>query len=100
MEGHGDRPEEDAGLARRMAAGDPEALGSAFDRHAGQVYGLCLRVLRAPADAEDVMQEVFLELWRRPERFDARRGSLRVYLAQLAAVAPSIGCASTVAGAR
>jgi RNA polymerase sigma-70 factor (ECF subfamily) len=71
-------------LMDRMVAGDEHALGEVFDRHAGRVYGLCLRVLREPADAEEVMQEIFLELWRRPERFDARRGSLRAYLSQLA----------------
>lgn len=75
---------EDASLLRRMAEGDERALGEVFDRHSGQVYGLCLRVLRVQADAEDVMQEIFLELWRRPERYDAGRGSLRLYLSQLA----------------
>jgi len=83
-QGRAEHTEDAASLMGRMAAGDERALGEVFDLHARQVHAICLRVLREPADAEEVMQEIFLELWRRPERFDARRGSLRAYLSQLA----------------
>jgi RNA polymerase sigma-70 factor (ECF subfamily) len=57
-----------------------EALAEAYRRHAGAVMGLALRLLRSRNLAEEVTQEVFLRLWRQPEKFDADRGSLRSYL--------------------
>ncbi len=70
----------DAALARRIVDRDQEAFDALYDRHAAAIYGVALRVLRDPALAEDVVQEVFLELWARPECFDPSRGSLRTWL--------------------
>ncbi|HZU78594.1 MAG TPA: sigma factor, partial [Acidimicrobiales bacterium] len=67
-------------LVARLRAGDDRALRELIDRHAGFVLGVARRVTRNAAMAEDVLQEVVTELWRRPERFDATRGSLRAYL--------------------
>lgn len=69
----------DAALVQRVAGGDQAALGTLFDRHAPAVQGLARSVCGA-ADADDVVQDVFLRLWQRPERFDATRGSLRTFL--------------------
>ncbi len=68
------------GISRR----EPRALEECYDRHASLVYAICLRVLRDAREAEEVLQEVFLEIWRRVERYDAARASPRVYLVQVA----------------
>lgn len=70
----------DPDLVRSVAVGDPRALEEIHRRHGGAVIGLCRRVLRDEALAEEVSQEVFLRLWSEPHRFDAGRGSLRSFL--------------------
>jgi RNA polymerase sigma-70 factor (ECF subfamily) len=57
-----------------------DALAEAYRRHAGAVYALARRVLGQVSAAEEVIQEVFLRLWHRPEKFDPERGSLRSFL--------------------
>jgi RNA polymerase sigma-70 factor (ECF subfamily) len=75
---------DDALLAARLAAGDDHALAEVFDRLAPVVYGGALRVLGDSTAAQDVVQEVFVELWRHPGRYDPAAGTLRTYLAVLA----------------
>jgi RNA polymerase sigma-70 factor, ECF subfamily len=70
----------DASLVLGLARYQQEALGELYRRHAGAVFGLSKRLLNDQAKAEEVVQEVFLRLWNRPERFDAERGSLRSFL--------------------
>ncbi len=70
----------DARLAEEIVARRPDALEEAYKRHSASVFGVARRVLRDRALAEEIMQEVFLRLWRSPERFDAQRGTLRSYL--------------------
>ncbi|HEY8218388.1 MAG TPA: sigma-70 family RNA polymerase sigma factor, partial [Acidimicrobiia bacterium] len=70
----------DADLVAAISDRRPEALEAAYRRHSTAVLGVARRVIRGGALAEEVVQEVFLRLWRRPERFDATRGSLRSYL--------------------
>ena len=74
----------DALLGARLAAGDDHALAEVFDGLAAAVFGAALRVLGDSAAAEDVVQDVFVELWTRPGRFDPGAGSLRTYLTVLA----------------
>ncbi|HKE01147.1 MAG TPA: sigma-70 family RNA polymerase sigma factor, partial [Planctomycetota bacterium] len=74
----------EATLVRSIAGGDDGALGDAFDRYGSLVYGVALRVLGAASDAEEVLQDVFVQLWRRAAQFDAERGSLAGFLATLA----------------
>jgi RNA polymerase sigma factor (sigma-70 family) len=76
--------ESDRVLATRLVAGEPEALAETYRRYVGLVFGVCQRVLRDERLAEDVTQEVFVYLWRCPDRFDASRGSLRSWLGVLA----------------
>ncbi len=56
------------------------ALAEAYRRHAGSVFGLAKRLLGDHAQAEEIVQEVFLRLWNEPDRFDPDRGSLRSFL--------------------
>jgi RNA polymerase sigma-70 factor (ECF subfamily) len=70
----------DASLALAIARYREDALGEAYRRHAGAVFGLARRLLREKAAAEEVVQEVFVRLWNAPDRFDPERGSLRSYL--------------------
>jgi RNA polymerase sigma-70 factor (ECF subfamily) len=71
-------------LAARMAAGDEEALAEVYDGYADLVFGVARRVTGDRTLAEDVTQEVFVQLWNDPGRFDPTRGGLRCYLGVLA----------------
>lgn len=64
-----------AGLLRKSARGDERAFAELYDATSAKVFGLALRVVRDPAQAEEVAQEAFLEIWRTASRFDAERGS-------------------------
>jgi RNA polymerase sigma-70 factor (ECF subfamily) len=74
----------DALLAARLAAGDDRALADVFDQLASSVYGGALRVLGNGSAAQDVVQDVFVELWTHPDRYDPAAGSMRTYLTVLA----------------
>ncbi|HWH32660.1 MAG TPA: ECF RNA polymerase sigma factor SigK [Egibacteraceae bacterium] len=71
-------------LLRRAGRGDRDAYAKLYDAVAGQVYGLVRRVLRDPAQSEEVAQEVLLEVWRLAPRFDPERGSARAWIMTLA----------------
>lgn len=72
----------DAELYLALKAGHDAALGILYDRHAGLVYGLALKILGNPQDAEDLTQDVFLNLTR-ASSYEPNRGSLRTFLAIL-----------------
>ena len=74
----------DALLTARLAAGDDRALAEAYDQLGSAVYGAALRVLGQWTAAQDVAQDVFVELWSHPDRYDPAAGSLRTYLTVLA----------------
>jgi RNA polymerase sigma-70 factor, ECF subfamily len=71
---------EDGDLMRRLLADDTVAFSVMYDRHAGSVYGLALRILRDRTAAEDVAQEAFAALWRCRHRYSAERGSASAWL--------------------
>jgi RNA polymerase sigma-70 factor, ECF subfamily len=74
----------DALLAARLAAGDEFALAEVFDRFAPDVYRAALLVLRNDAAAQDIVQDVFVELWRHPGRYDPALGTFPAYLTVIA----------------
>lgn len=78
MDGPGESPDRD--WSRRLVAGDEHALREVFRAHAPAVLGLATRVLGNETAAEDVLQDVFVRLWERPDAYDPSRGRLRSYL--------------------
>lgn len=70
----------DASLVVAVARWHEPALAEVYRRHGGAVHALARRILRSEPPAEEVTQEVFLDLWRKPEKFDAQRGTLRSFL--------------------
>src|SRR5712691_9917141 len=71
-------------LLSLVARGDEEAFASVYDQLAGPVYGLIRRVLRNPAQSEEVAQEVLLEVWRSASRFDPAKGSATTWVMTIA----------------
>jgi RNA polymerase sigma-70 factor, ECF subfamily len=70
----------DASLVVAVGRWNEPALAEIYRRHGGAVHGLARRILRSDPPAEEITQEVFLDLWKRPEKFDAQRGTLRSFL--------------------
>lgn len=69
----------DAEVFRALKAGESQALGILYDRYASLVYRLALRILANPQEAEDLTQEIFLNLWR-SGKYNPDRGSLSSFL--------------------
>jgi RNA polymerase sigma-70 factor, ECF subfamily len=75
---------EDSALLSRVQHGDQAAVTALFDRYSAMVYSVALRVLRDPGQAEDVVQDIFIQLWRKPEAFVSGRGALGAWLVVIA----------------
>lgn len=71
----------DIALVSAMRTGSEDALAQLYDRYSPVVYSVALRVLADAGRAEDVLQEVFMQLWRNPGVFDSSRGNLGAWLA-------------------
>ena len=74
------RSSPDAEILRRIAAGDPAAVEDLYDRFRRPAFALARRILADDTLAEDVLQDVFLSVWRDPGAFDGRRGSFSSWL--------------------
>lgn len=75
---------EDAELVARIVDGDVESLGAIYDRYQRPVYSLCLRVTHDRGAAEEVMQEVFVRLWKSAASFEPGRGRVSAWLLRIA----------------
>lgn len=73
-------PAPDSALVERMMAGDENALAALYDRYSGMLFAMLVRILRDTGAAEEVLQDLFLQLWRSAARYDAARGSLPAWL--------------------
>ncbi len=71
-------------LVSAIRSGDGEALAQLYDRYSSIVYSVALRVLGDTGAAEDILQEVFMQLWRNPAAFDSSRGRLAAWLGVIA----------------
>jgi RNA polymerase sigma-70 factor, ECF subfamily len=67
-----------------VARGNQDAFSELYDRVSSQVFGVVRRVLRDPAQSEEVMQEVLVEVWRSASRFDPERGSATTWMLTIA----------------
>ena len=70
----------DTAVVRRIGEGDRAAMAELYDRYADVVFSLACRIVGVPADAEDVVQEVFTQAWRQAGRYDAGRASAAAWL--------------------
>ena len=74
----------DAALIERLLQRDVRAFEELYDRHSRIVYGLVLRILQQASTAEEVMQDIFLQLWRNARHYDGARGPFLPWLLTLA----------------
>jgi RNA polymerase sigma-70 factor, ECF subfamily len=74
----------DRSCVGRMSAGDTAALEELYDRHTPMLYGLVLRIVGRAADAEEVLQDVWLQAWRQAATWDPARGTVAGWLVTLA----------------
>jgi RNA polymerase sigma-70 factor, ECF subfamily len=73
-----------ADLLSRVARGDEAAFAALYDELSPRVYGLCRRILRDPAQAEEVAQEALVEVWRGASRYDPAKGSAASWVLTIA----------------
>lgn len=78
------RNQRDLDCLRRLARGETDALGELYDLYCPLLYGVALRILKSTADAEDAVQQAWLQAWRRAASYDPRRGSVAAWLLTLA----------------
>jgi RNA polymerase sigma-70 factor, ECF subfamily len=74
----------DLALVTAVRSGDQSAMAALYDRYSSVVYSVALRVLQDTGAAEDVLQDIFMQLWRKPAAFDASRGNMAAWLAVIA----------------
>jgi RNA polymerase sigma-70 factor (ECF subfamily) len=77
-------PEELAQLMRRVAAGERAALRQFYDATSAKLFAVCLRILSDRDEAEDVLQEVYVTIWRRADRFDGTKASVMTWISTIA----------------
>lgn len=71
-------------ILQRVANGDPNAVQDCLDKYGGLVWSLARRMLRNTDDAEDAVQEIFVDVWKNAERFDESKSSETTFIAMIA----------------
>src|SRR5262245_25149580 len=74
----------DVSCIERMRAGDARALAELYDRHTPLLYSLVVRMLGRSADAEDVVQQAWVQAWTQCDRYDPARGNVGAWLVSIA----------------
>ena len=77
-------PEVLSSLMTRIASGEREALRQLYQATSSKLFGVCLRILSDREESEDVLQDVFVTIWRRADRFDVTRASVMTWLSTIA----------------
>ncbi len=77
-------PLSDEDLLKQIATGGKEAFGALYQRYSPRVYGLVLTLMKDRTEAEDVLQEVMWEVWRKAERYDPSTGSVPTWILMIA----------------
>jgi RNA polymerase sigma-70 factor (ECF subfamily) len=75
---------DDFALMQRITDGDADALAALYDRHGALIYAVGLRILRDRGEAEELLIDIFWEIWSRAARYDSRRAAPVTYLLTLA----------------
>ncbi|MDL2340024.1 MAG: sigma-70 family RNA polymerase sigma factor [Pseudomonadota bacterium] len=73
-----------AAIVRAIAAGDRPAMALLYQRTSAKLFGICLRLLGSEAEAEDVLQDVYVTVWRKAAMFDSAKASAITWLSVLA----------------
>jgi RNA polymerase sigma-70 factor (ECF subfamily) len=84
MQGASDDARADIALIGRVIARDGRAIGELYDRHRRLLYGLILRILRNRSEAEEVLQEVFVQVWTRADTYNVELGAPVAWLVRIA----------------
>jgi RNA polymerase sigma-70 factor (ECF subfamily) len=71
-------------LIRRVVSGDEDALLALYQKHSRAVYSLVIYIVKEPATAEELLQDVFTTLWQKAHSFDPKRGRVETWLLQIA----------------
>lgn len=77
-------PADLAVLMSQIATGDRDALRQLYQATSSKLFGVCLRILSDKDESEDVLQEVYVTIWRRADRFDASRASVMTWISTIA----------------
>lgn len=77
-------PAQDRQCLERIQQGDTRALGELYDRYTPLLYPVVMKILRSSADADDALQEAWLQVWKRASTYDPRRGSVAAWLLTVA----------------
>lgn len=84
MQTSGEDSRADIGLIARVVSRDDSAIGELYDRHSRLLYGLILRIVRDRSEAEEILQEVFVQVWTRAETYNEQIGAPVAWLVRIA----------------